>query len=281
MKPNTIATIITYNPDIIRLKENISSVINQVRKVLVIDNGSINISRISEVCIDNSIELLKHEENHGIAYALNVGLNYANKNGFEYILSLDQDSVTCCNMVEVLMTNFIRKPRVAMVGPKILDLNIILDKSIVVANKVEKTNSIITSGSISKVEILLNIGGYLEDLFIDSVDFEMCWRLKKNEFDILKDYNVYLNHEIGKKEKKKFLFWSFHALNHNTMRSYYMARNRVILIRKYSKMKDFRTFSEVFGIVRRVGGMLLYEKKRCKKMATTIKGIISGIKYKM
>ena len=42
--------IITYNPSIQRLTENIEAVINQTDHVLIFDNGSMNSSQINE-CI--------------------------------------------------------------------------------------------------------------------------------------------------------------------------------------------------------------------------------------
>ena len=43
-----LAGIVTFNPDIERLNENISAIINQVDKVVVVDNGSENADDIKK-----------------------------------------------------------------------------------------------------------------------------------------------------------------------------------------------------------------------------------------
>ena len=45
-KTRICAGIVLYNPDIERLSDNIDSVISQVEKIYLVDNGSKNINKI-------------------------------------------------------------------------------------------------------------------------------------------------------------------------------------------------------------------------------------------
>ena len=44
-----LSVIVTYNPEINRLKQNLENIINQVDEVIIIDNNSDNIGLIQEL----------------------------------------------------------------------------------------------------------------------------------------------------------------------------------------------------------------------------------------
>ena len=65
-----ITGIILYNPDLYRLRENISAILPQVDKVVLVENGSSDISYLKEF-EDEKIELIVNDANMGMAYGLN------------------------------------------------------------------------------------------------------------------------------------------------------------------------------------------------------------------
>ena len=65
------AGIVSYNPDISRLKNNIESILPQVKKIYVVDNGSDNYEDIVGVCDVWGVSIIRNRENYGIAKALN------------------------------------------------------------------------------------------------------------------------------------------------------------------------------------------------------------------
>lgn len=94
------AGIVSYNPDLLRLKENISSIQQQV-PVIVFDNGSRNIIAIQKLISDFSeVQLIRSKKNIGIAAALNQLMQWGYENKFDWMLSLDQDSVCEKNFVK-------------------------------------------------------------------------------------------------------------------------------------------------------------------------------------
>jgi len=84
-------------------------------------------------------------------------------------------------------------------------------------------------------------------------------------------------HEIGKRTKKKFLFKVIYVLNHNPTRVYYMARNRIYILKKYHNLSGVSLTKELFGLFKRTCGIMLYEKQKLKKLYNTFKGIVHGI----
>ena len=97
------AGVVTYNPDLDVLKNNLESLCPQVKFLYVVDNGSKNVDEIGTLLntIPNT-QLYLNGDNLGIAQALNRLCGIAEKNGFHWILTMDQDSLCDPMMVENL-----------------------------------------------------------------------------------------------------------------------------------------------------------------------------------
>ena len=97
-----LAGITLFNPDVARLEENISSIYGQVDRVICVDNGSDNIKSIEDCVLKNwkNITIIKNGKNEGIAKALNQMFEFAIEQQYEYVLTLDQDSVCPDNIIE-------------------------------------------------------------------------------------------------------------------------------------------------------------------------------------
>jgi GT2 family glycosyltransferase len=63
---------------------------------------------------------------------------------------------------------------------------------------------VITSGNLLKVSAFERIGGFREDLFIDSVDFDFCLRLKKSGYRIMRCNQAILYHSLGERKEIQF-----------------------------------------------------------------------------
>lgn len=50
-----------------------------------------------------------------------------------------------------------------------------------------------------------SVGGFCEEMFIDSVDFDICYLIKENGYKILRTNETALLHEVGKSQKKNFV----------------------------------------------------------------------------
>ena len=99
-KTRICAGIVLYNPDIERLSENIDSIISQVDKVILVDNGSSNINEVKQNFCSDKISFIFNEKNKGIATALNQLAIEAGNSGYTWILTLDQDSVCQSGLIE-------------------------------------------------------------------------------------------------------------------------------------------------------------------------------------
>lgn len=272
MTNSICAGIVLYNPDVNRLQENIEAIVNQVQIVYLQDNGSSNILEVEELLKkwDNVI-LLINPKNKGIAWALNRLCEKAAFDGFQWILTLDQDSVCPTKMISKY-TKYLDK--VDMLCPKIVDRNcgLLEGKSV----NVENVKECITSGCLLKIESWIQINGFDEKMFIDGVDFEFCHRMTQNQMKILRINEVILNHELGNITIRHFLWFKVVVKNHSAFRKYYIARNIIYMARKRKSL-----FWIIKGMLQEIKLMviiLLYEENKEEKIKRIVKGITDGFK---
>lgn len=95
------AVIVTYNPDIALLVTNVEAVMPQVKEVLVVDKHSENTDAIRVALPVNT--KIHVEKNVGIAKATNDGIKMHETNGFNWVLTLDQDSTVLPDYISQLV----------------------------------------------------------------------------------------------------------------------------------------------------------------------------------
>lgn len=197
------AGIVLYNPELKRLEQNISSILSQVDKVILVDNGSINIKKVENKYKNiDKISIIKNKSNLGIAAALNQIVNECDYRGFKWVLTLDQDSVVPNNLIDEYI-NYINYDKVAIITPYIVDINSKKHSNDIVHNKkYEYVRECITSASLTNIEICKKLGCFDNEMFIDYVDFDYCTRVNLNGYSIIKVNSTTLKHEVGKLQEK-------------------------------------------------------------------------------
>lgn len=286
------AGIVTYNPEMQRLEENINAIIGQVDEVVLVDNGSTNITEIEQKWADNlNISIIKNKENMGIATALNQIIEYSLKKGYNWTLTLDEDSVVPEDMIEKYM-DYIDRENTAMIVPIICDRVMSeIDIKEEINSEYTLVETAITSGTLMNNLIWEEVGGFKEELFIDYVDFDYCMKVRLAKYDIVRVNSVKLLHELGNAtEIKLFTFleklcrdgseWKRrfselrYTTNHSSKRLYYVTRNQYYYINHYSPYFDAKRLEKGMRITWIV--KLLFEKDRIKKFQAIRKGIKDG-----
>lgn len=274
MDNRIFAGIVSFNPSMKRLKENIDAIKPQVKRIVIFDNGSLNQAEVVN-CYSNEAIILKSDKNIGIAAALNRLIEWGEKNGYQWMISLDQDSVCDFDFVEKMIPFLGITSNIGIAAPVIVDRNI----GIIGHNPSETWSEVrtcITSGAFNSIKAWRTVGGYDETMFIDSVDFEYCYRLRKNGYKVIQVKRIKLIHELGVSEKRKFLFWKVDVNGHSAFRKYYIARNSV-----YYPLKHHLWLHLLRGNFRNMWLLvktLLYEKNKKNKCQNIIRGWISGYK---
>lgn len=268
MSEKTVAGIITFNPEINRLKDNLTGIYNQVDKVIIIDNASENINEIEALeSTYLNLEIIRNQKNSGIAKALNQIGGFADDNGYVYFLTLDQDSVANIGLVTELKNCFIDES-VGMACPYINRYD-----DYVFRDKTTEVFSCITSGSLVKTDVWKQINGFWEYLFIDEVDHEFCYHMRECGYKIIQSERTSIDHIIGVPTEKVVLGHVFHPTNHSAFRRYYITRNCILMKLLYPDEKHpfCRRYDMLFRIF---VSTLVCEEYKIKK----IKAMICGAK---
>ena len=273
------AGIVTFNPDIEVLEKNIDGIIKQTDIVVIFDNGSSNAENIEKLASQYNIILIKLEQNKGIAYALNIINEWCVNNNYEWLLTLDQDSLVRPGLIEKYK-QYIKVRKVAMMSCELLSEE---DFRKGVNNELNGEEYVdiekcYTSGSFVKTDIKKKVGGYDEFFFIDFVDFDMCITLLENSYRIIRVNYLGLIHEVGKTKKVNFLGKKEQIFNHESSRKYYMSRNGIVYARKHKKYFGRKESTKrILSVFKRVILVLIYEGNKFQNLKKGVSGIFAGI----
>lgn len=275
------AVIITYNVEN-DFKERINKLKGKVDEIIVVDNGSKaeTINMLKE--LEKEVTVIYLEDNKGIASALNKGIKYSIEKGYNWILTLDHDSIITDNMIKNMLTcyeglNNELKEKVAMLVPVHVEEKEYQNGSNI--NEEKASNSYIevlteiTSGALTKAEIYKNVGMYDEKLFIDLVDHDYCLSLNKKGFKIIQVNNATLIHNLGESVKKSVLGLKMIPTNHSPLRRYYMSRNRHYIWEKYKEDFPSWVLTDKRRFITENLKIVLFEDNKIEKFKYIKKGI--------
>jgi rhamnosyltransferase len=178
---------------------------------------------------------------------------------------MDQDSSftpqDCLRLLEAVR-ELSDDPMVAIVAPTFSQANR--------AQTCEECDSVITSGSVTRVSAHTQVGGHNEDLFIDDVDHEFGYRLRRRGYRILRVNSAWLSHCVGAPISRKVLWRTVHTTNHSAIRKYYMTRNRLYM------RKHFPEFGAPYlrMVILDVLKVVLVEDEKLRKLRFMTKGAL-------
>lgn len=257
--------VILYNPNSEVIK-NIETYIEYLDVLYIVDNSPFENSQLIESLKKaDKVHYIFHNENKGISYSLNEVLGLV-KNRYKWLLTMDQDSRFADGSFYNYQS-FLKQlpPNTYGICPVYSDKN---SRAVLEKDLFTVVDRCITSGTIINVDISIKCGGFDENLFIDEVDFEFCYRCKKNGYKLLQYNKKILIHKIGESIFKSFLGFQFSILNENYLRNYYVYRNKLYISRKYPERK-WQIYIELAKWIVKV---CLFENNKIKKMKYAYKG---------
>ncbi len=255
---------VLYNPNESVLT-NLNSYSNCVDVSVVVDNSDTKNEISQSLKNDPNFIYIDMDGNKGIAAALNKGIEYLNSKNIDFALTMDQDSLFPTKYYQDIMKLVNKyKTDYSVIGLNFNQENGGLDEIIEVAYW-------ITSGNFVNISDFMSVGGFMNELVIDYVDFELGYKFKKNGFKIcyLKDFS--LKHTIGNPIEIHLFGKTYYAMNHSPIRYYYRYRNAYYLYhfvdRQFFKKEYYKEM-----IVNTLK-MLIYEKNQKVKFSMIRKGI--------
>lgn len=284
MQENKVAAgVVLYHPDT-NIFTNISSYYNSVDKLIVIDN-----SETADTSLQNNLHKLFPDveyrflnRNAGIAAALNIACKIAIQDGYNWLLTMDQDSSfiddhlsTMIAHIPFVLSGF---QNVGIISP----FHVLHEHDAVKSTDPYTVRNItMTSGNLLNLSAYAEAGPFDEKLFMDFVDYEYCLRLRKNNYKIIQDNSVYLKHSLGDFKIKKIFSQNIGVSNHNSLRRYYMTRNSLYVAFKYfgvDKTFFLHMLKNIFFWDPFI--ILGYEKDKLAKLKSVYKGILHFLSHK-
>ena len=235
--------VILYNPEA-DVPENVASYINSVDRLFIVDNhDGADIANCIAQAYPSKVKILTNKENEGIAKPLNGVLELCRKEGFDLLLTMDQDSRFLSGHMDAYRKGIETYDWTKTFG---------LGPTALAREECEKSSSsgpqrclhwdsvyrLMTSGNVISVKKASEIGGYNEDLFIDEVDHEICYKALEAGYLLFQTPDILLGHRLGNPLTKRFIWRDIHAMNHPPIRKYYIARNRLVVWRKFHKIDE-------------------------------------------
>lgn len=247
-EPGVCAVVVSHYPALELLATLLSALEAQVGRVVVVDNATPG-SAVRELCeVHHHVELLPLPENLGVAAALNAGIAHARAMPrISHVLLMDQDSVPEAGMVTALKAALARlstDAKAAAVGPRFWDPREDADAPFVrirfpfnhrlrCAGDCDAVacDFLITSGSLIPLAVLDEVGGMDDELFIDNVDLEWCFRAVDKGYALFGVCGARMRHHHGT-ERHRVPGLPRGIVVHQPRRLFYMMRNRVLLYRR-------------------------------------------------
>jgi rhamnosyltransferase len=266
-----IATVvILYHPDH-SLIESIPVYLDHTLEVILVDNSIDKDQQLIESLLGlGNVTYLDNKGNQGLAAALNVGINAAVAKGYNWVLTMDQDSKFSAEMLE----RFISCVSSLNTTAAIYTPYHLLTEGMQERSGIQEVNSCMTSGNLLNLGAYQRCGPFLEKLFIDYVDHEYCLRLRKAAYKIIQVNDVRLTHQLGNFKTASFFGKRVSVSNHSPVRRYYISRNRVYLISKYLFFDMKFCLNALMNIfLRDPFRILMFEDHKLEKCSATLKGI--------
>lgn len=290
---STLAGIVTFNPCTSILSSLLRQLCCDECDVVVFDNGSENLTDILDLTQDfPSCRVVKSTRNLGISGAGNEIFKLAIRENKKFVILFDQDSIPesryCADLVRIF--GQYENERVAAIGGMqicrfTMRAQPFLQFSRWRIRKIDptkilgelKVDFLITSGTLVSVESLREIGGFEDELFIDNVDVEWCFRALAKKYELLGVADTQFSHTIGE-GRARFAGFNI-AKKHSNFRTYYIWRN-VLTLLKRDYVPVIWKINASMRIFVKMGFVLLSSSEGLKHMSAAIRGVRASLPVK-
>ncbi len=243
-------------------------------KIVLIDNTPKNKSFFTKKSFfPPNIFLISNFKNRGVAAALNTGCHFLFDRESNYTILFDQDSSIkenfSCSVNDILKICNIENSIIGLSHKESAIRRVFHLENRIPLNK---SKTIITSGTIISKNVFTLLGEFREDFFIDSIDHEYCLRAHKHKINVLSTKAALINHHIGSKGGLIPI--------HNHERKFYIFRNVIVTIKLYWKDDIFWALKQFLRLITELFHAAFLEKDKIKKLNNMLRGIKNGLSYK-
>ncbi|WP_414164206.1 glycosyltransferase family 2 protein [Superficieibacter sp. BNK-5] len=263
MNSTSAAIIVTYNPDITILDEFIEVLLPQVTQVLIIDN-----SEPAKVLDYPGVEVIRLNDNIGIAAAQNIGVQKAIDRGYDFVFTFDQDSriasTFCRDMIEEYQCYEQQYP-IACLGP-------VINQQSQNKGLIEK-DFIISSGALFPLQAFKDVGLFKSEWFIDMIDVEWSYRARTKGLLSFESTRVLMHHNIGENDYPRL--FNREVRIGSPVRQYYLVRNWIFSLKSESFTTKYKFY--VLTLLLKKIPLFALLAPRKTRIKFIIQGLLDGI----
>jgi len=279
------------------LAEHVSALLEQscpLGEIVVVDNAS----------ADGTLDLLRQqfpdvtvfpmETNLGIGGGLCAGLRYALEEHFDWFWLFDQDSVPGRTALEELLR------ALASLGDRASNIGVLAplpvhratgfehfgllwrDRFVTVPRERARqpvcfVDTVISSGSLIRREVVEKVGFPRQDFFMDFVDHEYNLRIRRHGYEIALVREAVIYHRLGEARRvRRFRLGPIVLRSHEApWRNYYMSRNEVFTVWHLLGTTKSRLFL-LLRMLRRAGSIICYDGRKLARLKLHFVGIRDG-----
>jgi rhamnosyltransferase len=282
---NVCGVVVTFRPRSEDL-ENLAKLRPQVQGLVVVDNGSSEEKRklLRIASSEWDFTLIENGDNLGIATALNIGVKWAQSEGYTWVALFDQDSTVPPAFIDTMLRAYdtnCRRDRVALLVPRYVDSRLGIPLPATYAGN-GSLQVAMTSGSLMPISLFCQEGWFEECLFIDGVDYEYCLRLRSNGYSVEECTEAVLLHAPANfTECRLSGFRLFSTSNYSAGRRYYRDRNKMWMMKKYCTRYPTFFLGALYNSLKDGLKILLVEDDKRRKVYHMALGVRDGVLGRM
>jgi len=288
-----VPIVVTYNPEIDRLRELLSS-LSSFTKVQLVDNNSGNLNDLKKLCLEyRNIRVSFLGSNCGLAEAQNKAIKQVenSRSKDKFILLLDQDSVPLDDCIEVLYqhANSLIEGgvRLGVIGPALSDSYSDSQFGFIKngrrrykqasKNYTFGCDGINSSGSLIPLAVWQELKGNNSELFIDHVETDWCFRVIAAGYVCYGTFDALLSHSMGESTIKYWLFGQKSMPDRTPKRHYYLFRNSMYL-QKQRYVPRVWKLANIVKLLFTVCYFSLFSQQKVSHFKNMYAGLLDGLR---
>ena len=265
------SVVVTYHPKIEDLITNIEAFVKDTEMLMLWDNSERMVVELSSIST-RFPQIIIHQDgrNNGLSSAYNWAIQQAMENGCTHLMTMDQDSTfEYFKEYRQLVESF----NDSSVGIFTCPINHDIQES------GYRDTTVCQSGSIYTMEMLHQVGGFREDLFIGMVDAEMSLRALEKGYKIYSVAKCNLIQQIGSGRKVKIFGHSVEVSDYGPLRHFYDSRNRILLWYEFPYDVTFKhKVHHLWSRTKLITKIALFEHNKVEKIKAILLGTWYGLR---
>ena len=272
---NTAAVIVSYHPDD-EFGERLAKLRSQFAAVYWIDNTP-GADAGSRHIRDLGVNYISQGVNAGLGTALNMGCAAALKDGFEWVVTFDQDSDIAADFLGQQIAAWQESDSSAFIMGCNYSAGDVDKPRFRVGDYLVVCKTVITSGCLMCLPVWDDLGRFRDDYFIDGIDHEICLRGRSKGLVVSRHGRVLMKHRIGERSANYRIL----PYLHTPVRKYYSMRNGTQNILRYATSEPIWAVRKSATLAWEVVIALLFEPDRRRKMRAIFRGLRDGLTSRM